>query len=112
MHRESRRWLLVPLTGRYLVHVVCDLHNALLGHAEVEVLVPVLQRDGDGEGSPEEEQGGRETEKGPCFSAGDQVSAPCGAHQCVISNNEQLHVLHGPPGISLHLRDRQQDSKD
>lgn len=50
----------VPLAGHYLVHVVCDLHDALLGVAQVEVLVPVLQRDGDGEGSPEEERGGRQ----------------------------------------------------
>lgn len=53
------RDLQVPLTGRYLVHVVCDLHDALLGVAQVEVLVPVLQRDGDGEESPEEKQGWR-----------------------------------------------------
>lgn len=54
----------VLLTNHYLVHVVGDLHDALLGVAQVEVLVPVLQRDGDGEGSPEEEQGGRQ--RGNC----------------------------------------------
>lgn len=64
-------------------------------------------REMDGEGSPEEEKGG-ETVRGPGFLAGDQDSAPRGAHQGVISNNEELHVLHGPPSISLHLQDRQQ----
>lgn len=53
------RDLQVPLTGSYLVHIVCNLHDALLGVAQVEVLVPVLQRDGDGEESVEEKQGGR-----------------------------------------------------
>lgn len=40
----------------YLVHVVGDLHDSLLGEAQVEVLVPELQRDGDGERSAEQEQ--------------------------------------------------------
>lgn len=40
----------------YLVHVVGDLHDSLLGEAQVEVLVPELQRDGDGERSSEQEQ--------------------------------------------------------
>jgi len=60
MHQESWRWWQIPLARCYLVHVVCDLHDALLGVAQVEVLVPVLQRDGDGEGSPEEKQGERQ----------------------------------------------------
>lgn len=49
----------VSLIGHYLVHIVCNLHDALLGVAQVEVLVPVLQRDRDRQGSPDEEQGGR-----------------------------------------------------
>lgn len=99
----------VPLIGHYLVHIVCDLHDALLGVAQVEVLVPVLQRDRDGQGSPDEERGGRQR---GVVSFSDQVSAPHSTHQRVISNDEELHVLHGPPGISPHLQDRQQSSEE
>lgn len=60
MMRVVTRDQQVLLAGHYLVHIVCDLHDALLGVAQVEVLVPVLQRDRDGEGSPEEEKGGRQ----------------------------------------------------
>lgn len=42
---------------RYLVHVVCNLHDSLLGEAQVEVLVPELRRGGDGGRSAEQEQG-------------------------------------------------------
>lgn len=96
----------VPLAGRYLVHVVCDLHDALLGVAQVEVLVPVLQRDGDGEGSPEEERRGRQRGVPAFWQGTGFLPVPPSTHQRVIRNDEELHVFHGPPGISLRLQER------
>lgn len=87
---HTRAWQ-VP----HLVHVVCDLHDALLGVAQVEVLVPVLERGGDGEGS----RGKSEME-----AERDLGFLPPSTHQGVISNDEELHVLHGPPGISPGLQ--------
>lgn len=58
----------------YLVHVVGDLHDSLLGEAQVEVLVPELQRDGDGERSAEQEQ--RWIQRGTLAFLPEQIPGP------------------------------------
>lgn len=60
---------------RYLVHIVCNLHDSLLGEAQVEVLVPELRRGGDGGRSAEQEQG-REQSRLLFFLQGTTFLAP------------------------------------
>lgn len=60
---------------RYLVHVVCNLHDSLLGEAQVEVLVPELRKGGDGGRSAEQEQG-REQSRLLFFLQGTTFLAP------------------------------------